>query len=634
VLQEFGSQQGLADLYVRSVFVDRHQRVWVGTLRMGLLQLANGRFQQVPGFEIVNLEVSAFHQDRQGQLWLGTQGGLVRLGERDWKAFTTRDGLSSDAVRAIADDAEGNLWIGTERGGLNRLRLGDNQFTSFHKQEGGLPSDNVSSLWMDSDGVLWIGTSGGLARFHRGKWARYTTADGLAGNGISYLLEDGQGDLWIGSNAGLMRIAKKALNDFANAPTNTIACRGFAEADGLPTRECSQGSQPAAARTRDGTLWFSTTKGLISVNPAELKPNQFLPPVVIEAVLIEGREQNTNSFRAAGLQSVTVPPGKELLEIRYTSLNLASPERARFKYRMEGYEITWTDAGERRVALYPKLPPGEYHFHVKACNEDGVWNEVGSSLAILAPRAFWQTWWFRGLAVAGLLGAIVAVVRYVSTQNLQRQLERLRQQEAVEKERSRIARDLHAQLGASITQVALLADLAEGDKHRPDEVEAHTRQISQTARETTHALDEIVWQANPSNDTLDSLVTYACKYAQEYLALAGLRYRLEVPESLPPVPIPPDVRHNVFLAFKEAVNNVVKHAQASSAQVRLQLAPERFTLEVQDNGRGLAGGDDKVGRNGLRNMRKRMEDISGDFSLGPAPEGGTLVRLTVPLGKR
>jgi signal transduction histidine kinase len=221
----------------------------------------------------------------------------------------------------------------------------------------------------------------------------------------------------------------------------------------------------------------------------------------------------------------------------------------------------------------------------------------------------------------------------VSTQNLQRQLETLRQQEAVEKERSRIARDLHDQLGASLTQVALLGELVESDRNLPDEVEDHARQICQTARETTLALDEIVWEANPSNDTLDSLITYSCKYAQEYLALAGLRYRLDVPETLPAAPILPDVRHNVFLAFKEAVNNIVKHAQASAAQVRLRLEPNRFTLEIQDNGRGLTEPDDKSGRNGLRNMRTRMEDIGGEFSIGPAPEGGTLVRLTAPLGK-
>jgi ligand-binding sensor domain-containing protein/signal transduction histidine kinase len=635
MLQRFGAEQGLSDLYVRSVFVDRTQRVWVGTYRMGLLQLANERFRQAPGFEIVNLEVSAIHQDRQGQLWLGTQGGLVRWDERAWKAFTTRDGLSSDIVRAIADDAEGNLWIGTEGGGLNRLRLRDSQITLFRKQDGGLPNDNISSLWSDIEGVLWVGTSSGLARFQGGKWTRYTTRNGLISDGISYLVEDGQGDLWIGSNAGLMRVPKKALNDFANNLTNTFTCRAYVEADGLPTRECSKGSQPAACRAQDGRLWFPTTKGLISVNPAELKANQFLPPVMIESVWIEGREQNTNSSRTAWLQSVTVPAGMELLEIRYTSLNLAAPERAHFKYRMEGYQKAWTEAaGDSRIASYPKLPPGEYRFRVKACNEDGVWNEAGSSLAIIVKPAFWQTWWFRSLTAAFVLGAIITAVRYVSTQKLQRQLETLRRQEAVEKERSRIARDLHDQLGANLTQVALLGELAESDKDLPDEVEAHARQISQTARETTRALDEIVWEANPSNDTLDSLITYACKYAQEYLALAGLRYRLDVPESLPTIPIPPDVRHNVFLAFKETVNNVVKHAQASSAQVRLRLEPNRFILEIQDNGRGLAGMDDKADRNGLRNMRKRMEDISGDFSIGPAPEGGTLVRLAAPLGKR
>jgi signal transduction histidine kinase len=233
-------------------------------------------------------------------------------------------------------------------------------------------------------------------------------------------------------------------------------------------------------------------------------------------------------------------------------LNLAYPERTRFKFLMEGHETDWTDAGDSRIARYPKLPPDKYTFRVKAGNEDSMWNETGSSLTIIVLPAFWHAWWFRGLMIAVLLIAVIAAVRYVSTQNLQRQVATLRQQEAVERERSRIARDLHDQLTANLTQVALLGELAESDKDLPDEVEAHAQQISQTARETTRALDEIVWEANPSNDTLDSLITYACKYAQEYLALAGLRYRLDVPESLPAVPIPPDVRHNVFLAFKEA----------------------------------------------------------------------------------
>jgi signal transduction histidine kinase len=227
---------------------------------------------------------------------------------------------------------------------------------------------------------------------------------------------------------------------------------------------------------------------------------------------------------------------------------------------------------------------------------------------------------------------IVGSVHYVSTQRLQRKLAVLEQQKALEHERARIARDLHDQLGANLTQVTLLGEMAEADKDLPAEIEAHAQQICQTARETTRALDEIVWTVNPSNDILDGLVNYICKYAQEYLALAGLRYRLDVPPELPGTPISPELRHNVFLAAKEAVNNVVKHSKANSAWLRLRLTPERFVLEVEDNGRGPAGLDAKKGRNGLRNMRKRMEDVGGEFWIGPGTEGGTLVRLTAPLG--
>jgi signal transduction histidine kinase len=177
--------------------------------------------------------------------------------------------------------------------------------------------------------------------------------------------------------------------------------------------------------------------------------------------------------------------------------------------------------------------------------------------------------------------------------------------------------------------------MAEADKDVPAEIESHAQQISQTARETTRSLDEIVWAVNPSNDTLEGLVNYACKYAQEYLALAGLRYRAEVPAQLPAIAIPPEVRHNVFLAFKEAVNNVVKHAQASEVWIRLRWEPDRFTLSIEDDGRGMGGLDAKAARarNGLGNMRKRMEDLHGEFSIGPGAGNGTQVRLTAPIGK-
>jgi signal transduction histidine kinase len=454
-------------------------------------------------------------------------------------------------------------------------------------------------------------------------------------NNIGCVIEDGAGFLWIGSNAGLMRVAKKSLAELAVGGRALLNVRSFGRPDGLPTRECTLGSQPGAARGRDGRLWFPTTKGLVSVDPSKILKNTNPPPVSIESVLVDGDEQGLGAIRARLPATLTLTPRREHLEIAFTSLNLSSPERARFRYRLEGHEKEWVEAGDSRVVHYSKLPPGEYRFQVIASNEDGVWNERGMSLAIIVEPPFWRTWWFLGVVFASVIGMVAGVVHYVSTQKLQRQLADLRQQEALEKERSRIARDIHDQLGANLTQVSLLGELIEGDKEQPAEVSAHAKQIQATALETSRALDQIVWTVNPENDTLDGLVNYVCKYAQEYLAVAGLRYRLEVPADLPNTPITPEIRHNIFLAAKEAITNVVRHAQASSAWVRLKLEPDRFTIEIQDDGKGPAGMSEKraQSRNGLRNMGRRLEDVGGKFEIGPAPERGTLVRLVAPLGK-
>ena len=635
--QDYGEREGLTGADGRSkpnfstVLVDRQQRVWVGTRDAGLFQFIGGRFQPSSYARLLGRNVSALHQDRRGRLWVGTATGLACWDEHEWRWFDQASGLTADDITAIADDAEGSLWFGTARAGLNSWR--DGQFTSFTGTNGP-PCANITSLCVDHDGGLWVGTGNGLGRCFAGQWRQFTTKDGLTTESINYLIEDEQDNLWIGSNAGLMRLALKSLvrSDFDKS--GSMACRAYGIGDGLPTSECTQGSQPAACRTRDGRLWFPTIRGLVTVNPAQLLPNTNVPPVAIESVRLDDQEQNTNALYANWSHDIVVPAGNERLEIHYTSLALGAPERARFKYRMEGHEKEWTEtSGLRREARYPKLPAGHYHFQVTAANEDGIWNPKPATVAILVLPPFWQEWWFLTLTGFLLLGAVVGVVHFISTQKLQRQLAELKQQEVLEKERARIARDLHDQLGANLTQVALLGEMAETDKHLPDEIESHARQISQTARETSRALDEIVWAANPSNDTLEGLINYACKYAQDYLELAGLRYRLEVPAQLPVQTIAPDLRHHLFLAFKEAVNNVVKHAQASEVKIRLRLAPTTFTLEIEDNGRGPGEAATKTGRNGLRNMRKRMEDVGGAFELTPGPQNGTLIRLTAPTGK-
>jgi signal transduction histidine kinase/ligand-binding sensor domain-containing protein len=623
-------EDGLISPNILAVMVDAASNLWVSTRAQGALHVyQDGTFALLPG--TIGQDIQAMYQDRAGKYWFGTPGGLIHWDQQSWRLFTTENGLSSPNVLSIAEDATGNIWVGTAGGGLNQIHEGG--VTVFRKSADGLPDDTVTCVLTETNGTLWAGTGGGLARLKAGRWTRYTSRDGLVSDSISYLLDDGVGGLWAGSNLGLMRLSKQSLNDYAEGRAEGIVCRSFDEGDGLPSGECTSGSQPAAIKARSGKLWFPTIGGLVGIDPAELQRNTNAPPVMIESVLIDGEPQLTNGLRAELPDEVVVKASAERLEFNFASLNLAAPHRAVFRHQMEGLESSLSESRDVRSASYSRMPPGEYRFRVIAANEDGVWNTVGKTIAVRVLPPFWREWWFLTGSGLLLLGLIVGIVYWFSTQKLQRQLATLRQKEALERERSRIARDLHDQLGANLTRVSLLGELVETDKDEPTEVEAHARQISKTAAETAHALDEIVWAANPSNDTLEGLVNYLCKYAQDFLTTAGVRCRMDVPTNVAARPIAPDARHSIFLVAKEALNNVAKHAAADSVHLHVAVEPKRFVVEITDDGRGPAGAKtaEQRGRNGLRNMRRRMEDAGGSFTIEAASPKGTRIVLTAPL---
>ena len=606
-----------------SVLVDNHQHIWAGTSGEGLFRFMAYYFQPVDAAQRIGPQMNALFQGADGTVWVGGQNGLGGFDGENWKLYTTTDGLPPNSIRALASGTNQDLWIGTDGGGLFNLRAGKISAVNA-------PVKDISCLLVDPANALWVGTSEhGLARFANGRWTSFAQHDNLPSD-IGYMVRDDRGNLWIGSYEGLIRVA---ITNHVDGTATILSTRLFGKSDGLPAQECSAGAQPAAIRASDGRLWFPTIAGVVSVQPDDLRANTNPPLVLIESVRVDGVDLQTNRLSPVWNGTVTLTPGTERLEIRFTALNYSAPDRIRFRYRLEDHDKSWTELGEAREVQIraADLPPGHFTFRVCACNEDGVWNETGATLAITVEPPFWRKPWFITASVLVFIGVLAGTIYLISTAKLKRQLRAHRQKELLEKERSRIARDLHDQLGANLTQVALLGELAEADKHLPEEVELHAQQIYATARDTTRSLDEIVWALNSANDTLESLVNYVCKYAQDYFALAGVSYRAELPTQLPPTPIIPEVRHNVFLAFKEAVNNVVKHAQATEARVKLQLEPDRFILTITDNGRGVGDLSKKQLRNGLKNMRKRLADVHGKFEMLPGEPGGTVVRLTVPL---
>jgi signal transduction histidine kinase/ligand-binding sensor domain-containing protein len=642
----FGEREGLTNLFVWSILEDSRQQIWAGTWGGGLFQLVDGRFVHPPALAGERVPICALFPGRDGALWAGTQRGLLRLKDDRIERFAGE--LSRPEVRTIAEARDGAIWFGMSGGGLGRLQAG--QTTQFRRADG-LPSDYVWSLLAEEDGTLWIGTfGGGLCRWRNGHFAAIGSGQGLPNNVIGHLTDDRRGHLWMGSYGGILRASKDELNRCADGHLRTVSFVGYGKTDGLASLECAEGLQPGGCRTPDGRLWFPTSKGLAVLDPASLRTNALAPPVMIEEVVIDGVSGSTEFAPTNGTRQGTapaiplrIPPGRQRLEIRFTALSFVAPERVRFQYRLEGLESDWAETTTKRSVDYSFLPPGEYNFHVMACNSDGVWNRTGATLAITKVPYFWQTWGFLIAAVLTAAGAVGGTVRAITRQRYRRRLERLERQRAIEKERTRIAKDIHDDLGASLTRITLLSQTARAEVEHPGPAATDLDQIYTTARELTQAMDEIVWAVDPHHDTLDSLVIYLGGFAQDFLSAAGIRCRLEGPLMLPPWPVTAEVRHNLFLAFKEAVHNVVRHSAATEAGIQFTLASSGFTLDIQDDGRGFDPSSPRGARtgdgerpratfgHGLINMRKRLEEIGGQCSVESGAGRGTRVRFALPM---
>ena len=611
-----------------SLWEDRAGRLWIGS--SGLFRYAVGKFKVLVPPEAGLSPAWAIREDRAGTVWVATTDGLAKLeGDKVVARYTTKDGLPNDDVKVIHESTDESgqsvLWVGTW-GGLARLRGGE--FTAYTTADG-LAGDHVRSIYEDSDGVLWIGTyDDGLSRFHNGRFFNIRMANGLYNNGVFQILEDRQGYFWISCNKGIYRVSRRELNELAEGRISRVNSVAFGREDGMLSSECNGGRQPAGFVAQDGRLWFPTMGGMVVLDPEAARANPLAPPVIIESVALD-------RARIAYHNGVTIEPGQRDLEIVYTGLSFIKPEQIKFKYKLEGLDTDWVDAGTRRTAYFPYLPPGGYRFRVIAANSDGVWNEAGATFDIYVATPFYRAWWFMILVSSTFVGVALLIygrrvnalrARQAAHEAFSRQL--IQSQEA---ERKRIAAELHDSLGQNLLIVKNWALVGLNSLTADNPAREHLTEISETTslaldevREISHDLRPYQLERLGLTNTLDHMMRNVqnssdIEFSTELENVDGM--------------LSQESEINVYRIVQELINNVIKHSNATEAVLSITRTESGAQIICRDNGKGfdqtLAAKSSSSGM-GLSGLTERVRILGGRYTIESAPGAGSTTTITVP----
>ncbi len=606
--------------------------LWIGTQGDYLWRCNNGRAECITEpvqEDDAAVNVNALLEDRQDRVWVGTGRGVMIYNSTTGLLEPVAAVPAEARVHALLEDRDGSIWVGFQGAGVVRIAI--NGKAAVFRREQGLPANTVMALCQDADGVIWAGTTEGLGRWDGYKWASITERQGLPEGPMSQLLEEGP-NLWVGTRYGITRLSRAELAEVTPEQTTLLSPQSFGRNEGLREEQCASGFGNLAARDEKGMLWFSTLDGLVMIDPRRVvEKNSGGLRVYVEEIrtsqkIIASFEDKLSheSF------SFSVPSGGQHISIRYSAPFFSAPDQVQFKRMLEGYDLVWSAPTQARTIEYSRLPPGRYRFRVMA-GIGGSWRESVQTVDFVVKASVWQRPWF-WILLGGLALALVGLwVRASEKRRSRRRFLKLEREQALERERSRIAHDLHDDLGAALTEVGLLSAVAGRPAVSPERARHYLGEITEKVRVMVDTLDEIVWAINPRNDTVNSLGDYFCECAQRLLKLTPVQCRLDLSPNLPAHPLDPDRRHNLFLAFSEALNNVIRHSGATEVLVRIAVESGRLVVSVADNGSGLKAGPPSSGAEGLNSMRRRLERMGGKCEITGRSGQGTTVRFIVPL---
>jgi len=623
------SDQKVDGVVAHSLFQDHLARLWVSTFS-GIGYLENDQvvfLRGVPGGTVLSMA-----EDERGDLWILNENvGLIHLlhGTEVNRISWATLGHQDHASTMISDPSRGGLWLGFFLGGI--AYLSDGQVRASYTVNDGLGKGHINYLRVDQDGVLWVATEGGLSRLKNGRIATLSNKNGLPCDAVHWAIEDDGHSFWLYTACGLVRIARPELDAWAAAMEEdgdakpTIDVTVFDSSDGVKILPTATHYSPLVSKSADGKLWFVGLVGVMVVDPQHLAFNKLPPPISIEQVVVERTIYETISNNE---DPIHLPKLVRDLQIDYTALSLVAPEKIRFRYKLEGYDHDWHEAGNRRQAFYTNLRPGNYTFRVIACNNNGVWNESGAALSMVIPPAFYQTYWFIAfcaITLAGLISVLYMMrVRRVAAIYKGRMEERIQ-------ERERIARDLHDTFLQSVQGLMLKFDAIAKQIPRSDMTRQNLEKALDQADEVLAEGRDRVRDLRETSVPLGDLSLAFKRVVEENSAARQVTFKTVVEGRVRH--LHPMVLEETYCIGREALINALSHSEGFHVEVEITYDPRQFRLRIRDDGRGFdtavlkQGG--RPGHWGLPGMRERAQRIGAELELWSRPQAGTEIELRI-----
>lgn len=615
----FTEKQGLTSDTILSLAADMNGNLWVGTPD-GLNHMRDGRFAADAATDLLPDEfVRSLLAARDGSLWVGTRHGLAQITGNHATTYTQADGLANDFVGALTQDSDGSLWIGTLHGLSHFVH---DKFINDTKSNG-LSSDVITALAMDSQHHLWIGTNGEGLNVLATDDPQHRIHSFPANLGlpdvIDGILEDQNGALWISSNTGIFRVRITDLMHVAAGRSHSLTITSYGTADGMKIRECSGIGHPSSWKAKDGTLWFSTLKGVAWIDPSKLQRNLVAPLVAIEQVSVDEKDEALNG-------TLKLAPGHSRFAFHYAGLSYVAPQKVHYKYRLTGFDRSWIDAGTRRVAYYTNIPPGKYRFEVLASNNDGVWSTTPATFDFQLQPYFTQTYWFYLLCALLILLLVWLMYRW----RVHQVESRFR---AVLAERTRIAREIHDTLAQGFVGISVQLELAaQMLSTSPHAVREQLNQTRKLVRDSLSEARSSIWNLR-SNEPGN--VDFASRFSNAIRArTAGRPIETNIQFTGTYRSLPVNVESELLKIALEAVANVLQHADATRLDIDVQYQSKQLRMQIEDNGVGLSSDVANAtpeGHFGVIGMRERTQAIGGTFTMTSVPAEGTKITVVLPV---